>query len=177
MNDTALNFLCVKILKKKKKKKRSTYRPFRFSGQKGKQTIFFFRPYIWHDQEKWCQMSLMLMLVYQQNQVTNSYALLCSGNLKYCLYFCNQMSDCDSFRPKSSIWNWHNTHWKIKIKYCWHVTHFPWPCHIYAFNTFHSCNIAGFWKGGNFNVLNIKVECWIRWHVERQKCFVFTKCF
>ena len=31
--------------KKKKKKKRSTYRPSQFSGQKGKQTFIFFRPY------------------------------------------------------------------------------------------------------------------------------------
>ena len=33
------------IFKMKKKKKRSTYRPSRFSGQKGKQTFYFFRPY------------------------------------------------------------------------------------------------------------------------------------
>ena len=31
--------------KKKKKKKRLTYQPSQFSGQKGKQTFSFFRPY------------------------------------------------------------------------------------------------------------------------------------
>ena len=38
-----LHFFCVRC--KKRKKKRSTYRPSQFSGQKGKQTFYFFRTY------------------------------------------------------------------------------------------------------------------------------------
>ena len=59
-----LHIMCVQILKKRKKKKkkerkkkrerererkkRSTYPPSQFSGQKGKQAFYFFRPYLPH---------------------------------------------------------------------------------------------------------------------------------
>ena len=43
INDTAF-ILCPDLYIKKKKKKGSAYRPSQFSGQKGKQTLHFFRP-------------------------------------------------------------------------------------------------------------------------------------
>ena len=48
------------------------------------------------------------------------------------------------FGSKWSIWNGlvSNLYWKIKTEYCWHVTHFPWSCHISTHTEWPKVSIA-----------------------------------
>ena len=81
------------------------------------------------------RMSGILILSYKLREVTNSYVLNCFWTSKNRSHLRNQMSNWDGIWIK--IWHFKWTtglYWKLKIEYCWHVTHSPWSCHIFHKN-------------------------------------------